>query len=63
MTEIQWLRKEINERKDGLVTALTTGGCDGWDGYKYICGQLQGLEFALQALDEIIQRQENHNDE
>lgn len=63
MTEIQWLRKEINERKDCLVTALVAGGCDGWDGYKYLCGQLQGLEYALQAIEEIIQRQEQHNDE
>lgn len=63
MTEIQWLRKEINERTAQLTASVASGQCRGIEEYKFICGQLQGLEFALQAIEEIIQRQEQHNDE
>lgn len=63
MTELQWIRKELNERMTQLAEGIAAGQCQGFDDYRRACGELRGLEYAMSLLTEIQQRQEKHDDE
>ena len=53
---------EYKDRMDMLSEALVRGNCPTIEEYRYICGQLRGLEAACAIIVDLKQRQE-HSDE
>lgn len=56
------LLAEYKDRMDTLAQALVRGSCNGIEEYRYICGQLRGLEAACSVITDLKQRMES-NDE
>jgi hypothetical protein len=54
---------EIMDRIEMLSTALVKGSCPTIEEYRYICGQLRGLESACGIIKDLQQKQEEDFDE
>jgi hypothetical protein len=63
MDYLDFLLKEYKERMNMLSEALTRGNCATIEEYRYICGQLRGLESACATIVDLKQRQEENFDD
>ena len=63
MTELEYLLKEYKERMDMLTEALARNNVANMEDYRYICGQLRGLEAACAIIADLKQKQEENFDE
>lgn len=52
------LLAELQGRYDVIAQSLVRGGCASYDEYKYLCGQLRGLEAALGTIEDLKTRME-----
>ena len=59
-TVIKKLIKFINIRLQGLSIAVTSGGVDNMENYKYIVGQINALEATKQELSNLLEDKEQH---
>lgn len=50
---------EYKDRMDMLSEALVRGNCSTIEEYRYICGQLRGLEAACSIIVDLKKRMEN----
>jgi len=57
---IEVLLYEFNDRMEMLSKALTQGNCPTIEEYRYICGQLRGLEAACGIVKDLQQKQEEN---
>ncbi len=57
------LLSEYKNRMDMLSDALIRGNCPTIEEYRYICGQLRGLESACVIIKDLQQRQEENFDD
>jgi len=57
------LLSEFKDRMDMLSEALVRGNCPTIEEYRYICGQLRGLESACGIIKDLQQRQEENFDD
>ena len=60
-TVIKKLIKFINIRLQGLSIAVTSGGVDNMENYKYIIGQINALESVRQEISNLLNDKE-HNE-
>ena len=58
-TVIKKLIKFINIRLQGLSIAVTSGGVDNIENYKYIVGQINALEATKQELSNLLDTKEH----
>lgn len=56
---LEYLLDEYTDRMQRLSEALTRGNCTGFEEYKYVCGQLRGLEAACGVIKDLNDRLEN----
>lgn len=49
------LEKRFTEKLRTLEEAVTDGGADDFAAYKYLCGQIRGIHFAIDCLFELRQ--------
>jgi hypothetical protein len=59
---LDYLLKEYKDRIEMLQEALTRGNCQNYEEYKYICGQLRGLEAACLTIVDLTKRLENSDE-
>lgn len=59
---LSYLITEFNERKKMLQDALAYGHCQSYEEYKYVCGQLRGLEAASGITEDLKKRLENSDE-
>ena len=59
-TVINKLIKFINTRLQGLSVAVTSGGVDSMENYKYIIGQINALEATRQELSNLLEDKEQN---
>ena len=59
-TVINKLIKFINTRLQGLSVAVTSGGVDSMENYKYIIGQINAYEATLQELSNLLEDKEQN---
>ena len=59
---IRKLIKFINIRLQGLSIAITSGGIDNMENYKYIVGQINALEATKQELSNLLDDKEQKNE-
>ena len=61
-TVINKLIKFINQRLQALSVAVTSGGVDSMENYKYIIGQINALEATRQELSNLLEDKEQKNE-
>lgn len=59
---LEYLLSEYRERIQMLTEALARGNCMDYEEYKYVCGQLRGLEAACSVIKDLFDRLENPDD-
>lgn len=59
---LEYLLKEYNERMAMLTEAVARGNCKDFEEYKYVCGQLRGLEAACAVIQDLTDRLEKSDD-
>jgi hypothetical protein len=59
---LEYLLSEYKDRMSMLSEALTRGNCPTIEEYRYICGQLRGLEAACLTITDLKKRMENSDD-
>ena len=59
---INRLLKFLRNRLDNLSISVTSGGVDNMENYKYIIGQINGLEATRQELSNLLEDKEQKNE-
>ena len=59
---LAYLLKEYKDRMTMLQDAVVRGQCAGIEEYRYICGQLRGLEAACVVIEDLTKRMENSDE-
>jgi len=61
-TVVRKLIKFLNSRLESLSIAVTSGGVDSMENYKYIIGQINALEATKQELSNLLEdKEQNEN--
>jgi len=63
MSELEHLLDEYRDRMKVLSEELMRGNCPTIEEYRYICGQLRGLEAACLIITDLKQKQEENFDD
>ena len=61
-TVINRLLKFLNARLEALSMTVTSGSVDSMENYKYIIGQINGLEATRQELSNLLEDKEQKNE-
>ena len=61
-TVVNKLLKFLRVRIDSLSISVTSGGVDNMENYKYIIGQINGLEATSQELSNLLEDKEQKNE-
>jgi hypothetical protein len=59
---LEYLLDEYKDRMKMLQEALSHGNCQNFEEYRYICGQLRGLEAACLTIVDLKNRLENSDE-
>ena len=59
-TVVNKLLKFLRSRIDNLSVSVTSGGVDNMENYKYIIGQINGLEATKQELSNLLEDKEQN---
>lgn len=54
--------KEVSRHKEGIETAVVGGSCKTFEEYKALVGELRGLSFTQQLLQDLVRTLENDSD-
>jgi len=63
MSDLEYLLTEYKDRMTMLSEALGRGNATSFEEYKYICGQLRGLEAACSIIIDLKQKMEHSDSE
>ena len=63
MDYLEYLMKEYKERIEFLTGGLAQGNIPTIEEYRYVCGQIRGLEAACGTIQDLKQRMENSDNE
>ena len=63
MTELDYLLNEFVGKMEYLKDGLARGNLTSFEDYKYVCGQLRGLEAACGTIKDLKDRLENSDNE
>ena len=63
MGNLDYLIQEMRERMTLLSDALAMDKVSSYEEYKYVCGQIRGLESACFVIETLKQRLENSDNE
>ena len=58
----EYLIKQVKDRQDHLTEALADGAAKSYDGYVMLVGEIRGLSFAQQCVNDLVRKLE-HDDE
>ena len=63
MDYLEYLLKEYIDRMDFLKGGLAQGNIPTMEEYRYVCGQIRGLEAACGIIKDLKERMENSDNE
>lgn len=63
MDYLDYLLKEYTDRMDFLKGGLAQGNIPTMEEYRYVCGQIRGLEAACGTIEGLKRKMENSDDE
>jgi hypothetical protein len=61
-TVINKLIRFLNDKAEDLSLAVTSGGVDSMENYKYIIGQINAIEATKQELSNLLEDKEQKNE-
>jgi hypothetical protein len=59
---LDYLVKQIKDRQEHLTEALADGAAKSYDGYVMLVGEIRGLSFTQQCVNDLVRKLE-HDDE
>ena len=59
---LEYLLKQYKDRMEMLTEAVSRGNCKDIEEYRFVCGQLRGLEAACAVIKDLAERLENSDD-
>ena len=59
---LDYLMSENKDRMQMLTEAIARGNCKDIEEYRFVCGQLRGLEAACAVIKDLEQRLENSDE-
>lgn len=59
---LEYLLKQFRDRMEMLSDAVSRGNCKDIEEYRFVCGQLRGLEAACAVIKDLAERMENSDD-
>jgi len=59
---LDYLTSEYKDRMQMLTEAIARGNCKDIEEYRFVCGQLRGLEAACAVIKDLEQRLENSDE-
>ena len=60
--ELAYVAKEIQKLKHEREAYVAAGRCDTIEEYRRVCGVVQGLNFAENIIDDLVQKMEKSDD-
>jgi hypothetical protein len=60
--ELAYVAKEIQKLKQEREAYTAAGRCDTFEEYRRICGVIQGLNYAENIIDDLVQKMEKSDD-
>jgi hypothetical protein len=63
MDGLEYLTKQIVDRREQIAVALINGSAKTFDEYKYLAGEIRGLSFAEQAINDLVRKMEHDDDD
>jgi hypothetical protein len=63
LDNLEYLLKEYIDRMDFLKGGLCQGNIPTIEEYRYVCGQIRGLEAACGTIEDLKRRMESSDDE
>ena len=60
--ELAYVAKEIQKLKQEREAYTAAGRCDTFEEYRRICGVIQGLNYAENIIDDLVQRMEKSDE-
>ena len=60
--ELAYIAKEIQKLKQEREAYVAAGRCDTIEEYRRVCGVVQGLNFAENIIDDLVQKMEKSDD-
>ena len=59
---LTYLMDQYKDRMQMLTEAVARGNCKDFDEYRFVCGQLRGLEAACAVIQDLTERLENSDE-
>lgn len=59
---LEYLLKQFRDRMEMLTDAVSRGNCKDIEEYRFVCGQLRGLEAACAVIKDLVEKMENSDD-
>ena len=59
---LEYLLDEYRDRMKMLQESIASGSCQNFEEYRYVCGQLRGLEAACLTIVDLKNRLENSDE-
>ena len=59
---LTYLMDQYKDRMQMLTEAIARGNCKDFDEYRFVCGQLRGLEAACAVIQDLTERLENSDE-
>ena len=59
---LEYLLDQYKDRMQMLSEAIARGNCKDMEEYRFVCGQLRGLEAACAVIQDLKERLENSDD-
>lgn len=59
---LEYLLDQYKDRMQMLSEAIARGNCKDMEEYRFVCGQLRGLEAACVVIQDLKERLENSDD-
>lgn len=61
-TTLEYLLKQFRDRMEMLSDAVSRGNCKDIEEYRFVCGQLRGLEAACAVIKDLADKMEKSDD-
>ena len=63
MDGLEYLTKQVVDRREQIAIALISGAAKSIEEYKHLAGEIRGLSFAEQAINDLVRKLEHGDDD
>ena len=59
---IDYILKELEEKAEYLGSTVAAGKCSDWSDYRFLCGQIRGLIYCKEVIEDAIKKAQEEED-